>query len=218
MKKAIFFDLGNTIYTDKNLLEVYREHIYKFLAEKLDLEVSQAKDYFKKTRAKLEKEREKHINKSDVLVHLGFSHDDAYEGYRKINPKDYLKKDKKLANLFDRLAKKYTLGIITNDSCELTERVLEALGINKNLFTILVTYESVKNKKPDREPFEVAIRHLKGGVANCYYIADSIEKDLKPAKEAGMKTVWVTNEKRESTDVDYKIKDLFRLPEILNSL
>ena len=60
----------------------------------------------------------------------------------------------------------------------------------------------VKEPKPNLEGFNKMIELSKEQPQNLLYVGDSIEKDIRPAKQVGIKTclVW-----EKSTEADYSI-------------
>jgi FMN phosphatase YigB (HAD superfamily) len=72
--------------------------------------------------------------------------------------------------------------------------------------------------KPDPEFFTTITRAINSTVENCISIGNLYEKDIAPAKEAGLITVWF-NEKRfegKFPKADHIIARWNELPEILN--
>ncbi|HVP94282.1 MAG TPA: HAD-IA family hydrolase [Methanoregulaceae archaeon] len=57
-------------------------------------------------------------------------------------------------------------------------------------FEHMVTYEMTGRKKPDHAPFLLALKKLGLGASETVMIGDSPVRDLAPAKEIGMHTVY----------------------------
>ncbi len=80
----------------------------------------------------------------------------------------------------------YKLAIFTNSSISTVKRDLKELGLNK--FSLIVSEEDVKNKKPSGEGIEKIIAEIKENKKQTFYVGDSVV-DIKAAKNAGCKSV-----------------------------
>lgn len=81
------------------------------------------------------------------------------------------------------------LGVIANQSLGTSER-LENLGVRKYLDLIIASAEEGVSK-PDRHIFEIALERSSCKPENAVMIGDRIDNDIVPAKQLGMKTIWV---------------------------
>ena len=205
---AILFDLSDTLYKNKELEEQYPEQLHHLLARDRGLTVEEAQAFMKKTKKELEEKTGKHITKVAVMSALGYTRAQVHEEFCRVDPAKYLVPDFKLAALIERLSKKYRLGMITNLRRAQVIKTLKALGVNPDLFDVVVGEDDVKEIKPHHEPFLKALELLAESPGNCVYVADSIDKDLKPAKEVGMKTVLVGGENVDSAYVDAKVESI----------
>ena len=91
--------------------------------------------------------------------------------------------------LLERLSERYHLGIIANQAAGAPGR-LEKWGII-SYFGVIITSAEVGFSKPDRRIFEMALRQADCLSANAVMIGDRLDNDILPAKQLGMKTVWV---------------------------
>jgi HAD superfamily hydrolase (TIGR01549 family) len=216
--KAIFFDTSDTLYKNEELEKAYPQKLTEMVAREKKLSLDEAKKLLNETTAKLEA-TEKHVTKIRTAAELGFGPDEVYsKAFDKVAPADYLKEDASLRDCMSLLGQSYKLGIISNLKKLHVVKVLEALGLKADLFAYYVTLDVVQKIKPDAEPFLKAIE-LSGCPADeCIYIGDSPTKDMRPAKEAGMRTVLVTT---NHTDADTQYADsvvtnVTELPSLLN--
>jgi 2-haloacid dehalogenase len=88
----------------------------------------------------------------------------------------------------EKLAEKYRLAIISNIDDSLLNESAKLLGVD---FSAVVTAEQVRSYKPDRRNFEVALQRLEIGKEDLLHVAQSLYHDHVPAKEIGIRTVWV---------------------------
>lgn len=86
----------------------------------------------------------------------------------------------------ERLARKHTLGILSNVDNDLIAGTLKHL---KSRFEILVTAENVKSYKPKQAHFIEARRLI--GDRTWVHVAGSFYHDIEPAAEMGIRSIWV---------------------------
>ncbi len=122
---------------------------------------------------------------------LGFTRAEVHQAFCLVNPEEFLQPDNELRKFLEALSKRYSLGIISNFKKSHALEILKALGLSPTIFTHYITEDILTNIKPDPEPFRRAVELSGECPANCVYVADSISKDLKPAKEVGIQTIWV---------------------------
>lgn len=214
--KAIFFDVADTLYTNEELEKEYPRRLVNLLAETRNIEKDEAKQLIKATTEKL-KATEKHVTKVRTMKELGFTRGQVHEAICKVDPSQYLTKDPELDDIIARLAKKYKLGIISNNKRSHMLEIFAALGLSEQQILLMVTEDNVQEVKPHPEPFQKAVE-LSGYFANeCLYVGDSPTKDIQPAKGVGMMTV-LTKANPEPLDMkfaDATIKSVKELEAIL---
>ena len=112
-----------------------------------------------------------------------------------------------------KLSRIYKIGVIANQSLGTSER-LENLGVRKYLDLIIASAEEGVSK-PDRRIFEIALERSSCKPENAVMIGDRIDNDIVPAKQLGMKTIWVKqgfgslwNITDESEKADMEINNL----------
>ena len=119
-----------------------------------------------------------------------------------------------------KLSRIYKIGVIANQSLGTSER-LENLGVRKYIDLIIASAEEGVSK-PDRRIFEIALERSCCKPENAVMIGDRIDNDIVPAKQLGMKTIWVKqgfgslwNITDESEKADIEVNNL---SDILNFL
>ncbi|MEM2985004.1 MAG: HAD family hydrolase, partial [Candidatus Jordarchaeaceae archaeon] len=108
------------------------------------------------------------------------------------------------------------LAMLTNLSRKSTLNIIEALGLNPEIFNPLITASEMEKGKPDPEPFKKIIEDLDLEPSSIMMVGDSISSDLAPAKKLGMKTALVS-EKESSPLADIKVKNIVELKVILEN-
>lgn len=71
-----------------------------------------------------------------------------------------------------------------------TSERLENLGVRKYIDLIIASAEEGVSK-PDRRIFEIALERSRCRPENAVMIGDRIDNDIVPAKQLGMKTIWI---------------------------
>jgi FMN phosphatase YigB (HAD superfamily) len=121
-----------------------------------------------------------------------------------------------LANLFARGLK---LGVVSN-GCGNVEKLCADFGYEPYL-SVIVDSRRVGLFKPDPAIFAHAAEKLGGDPGAMMMVGDSFERDVRPAKQAGMKTAWLQGmEPHECPDpalVDVHLRKLADLPAALSS-
>ncbi len=83
----------------------------------------------------------------------------------------------------------YKLGIIANQNAGLSRR-LESFGILQ-YFDVVAASAEIGASKPDRSIFEAALRMAGCSPVEAVMVGDRLDNDVFPAKDLGMKTVWI---------------------------
>jgi putative hydrolase of the HAD superfamily len=122
-----------------------------------------------------------------------------------------------LVSLVDR---GFQLGVVSN-GCGNVEKLCADLGYAPFL-SLIVDSRHVGLFKPDPAIFFHAAHKLGGDPAAILMVGDSFERDVVPAKNAGLKTAWLEGSvSRECPDpslVDIHLRKLADLPAALSSV
>ena len=186
LKKIKFwlFDLDNTLYSgDTKVFDQVDKKMSKFISEKLKVSVEEAKkiqkNYFHEYNTTLNGMIKNHD--IDATEFLEFVHD--------VNL-DFLKKDEFLGNQINKLNGKKI--IFTNGSKAHAANVTGKIGIDKLFDGVFDIVDSDFYPKPSMEPYKKIIENYNIEPEYCIFFED-IARNLKPAHELGMKTVWIKN-------------------------
>ncbi len=123
------------------------------------------------------------------------------------------------ARLLATLAQRgFTLGVISN-GCGNVAQLCAEFGYTPFL-TLVVDSRRVGLSKPDPAVYEYAAAKISGDPGTMLMIGDSFERDVRPAKKIGMKTVWLEGvNPHESPDpslIDLRLRHLADLPAALS--
>jgi len=210
--KCWIFDLDNTLYSGKTrVFEQVDKKMSKYISEKLNVNIVEAKEiqknYFYEYNTTLNGMINNH--KIDANEFLEFVHDVDI---------DFLKKDSLLNEELMKLDGKKI--IFTNSSRKHAMNVIRKIGIDQHFDDIFDIVDSEFVPKPDIVSYKKLVEKHKIDPKLCVFIED-IARNLKPAYEMGMKTIWIENDEpwaRKFSDsgfVNYKTNNL---PEFLKQI
>jgi len=203
--KYWIFDLDNTLYSGKTkVFEQVDKKMSKYISNKLNISVEEAKkiqkNYFHEYNTTLNGMIKNH--KIDPDEFLKFVHDIDI---------DFLQKDLELAKEMEKLEGKKI--IFTNGSKKHAINVTKRIGINQYFDDIFDIVDSDFIPKPAIEPYKKLVEKHKIDPKLCALVED-IARNLKPAYEMGMKTIWIENDEpwakefSDSNFINYKTNNL----------
>ena len=210
--KFWIFDLDNTLYSgNTRVFEQVDKKMTEYISKKLKMDKEEAKkiqkSYFHEYNTTLNGMIKNHkINANEFLE---FVHD--------INI-DFLQKDLALAKEIEKLDGIKI--IFTNGSRKHALNVTKKLGIDQLFDDIFDIVDCDFIPKPLVEPYKKLVKKHKIDPKLCVLVED-IARNLKPAYEMGMKTVWIENEEpwaskfADSNFVNYRTNNL---PEFLKKI
>ena len=213
--KYWLFDLDNTLYSAKTkVFDQVEKRMTQYVSNKLDVSMDKAKkiqkDYFYEYNTTLNGLIKNH--KIDANEFLEFVHD--------INI-DFLKKDLKLSEELKKLGGKKM--IFTNGPKKHALNITQKIGIDQHFVDIFDIIDSNFIPKPNMEPYKKLIEKHKIDPNLCVFVED-IARNLKPAYEMGMTTVWIENDEpwaRKFSDdnfINYKTDNLSEFLKKINLL
>jgi putative hydrolase of the HAD superfamily len=211
--KYWLFDLDNTLYSgDTKVFDQVDKKMSKFISEKLKISEEEAKiiqkNYFHEYNTTLNGMIKNHD--IDANEFLEFVHD--------VNL-DFLKKDQFLGSQINKLNGKKI--IFTNGSKAHAANVTGKIGIDKLFDGVFDIVDSDFYPKPSIEPYKKIIENYNIEPEYCIFFED-IARNLKPAHELGMKTVWIKNkepwaaEYSDSEFINYRTDNLAKFLEEIN--
>jgi putative hydrolase of the HAD superfamily len=213
--KYWLFDLDNTLYSGKTkVFEQIDKKMSKYISEKLNVTLEEAKkiqkSYFYEYNTTLNGLIKNHkINANEFLEYV---HDIDI---------DFLEKDFDLAKEVKKLSGKKI--IFTNGSRKHALNVTSKIGIDHLFDDIFDIMDSNLVPKPLIEPYKKLVKKHKIDPKLSVFVED-IARNLKPAYEMGMITIWIENNepwaKKYSDDkfVNYKTNNLAEFLKKINAI
>ena len=213
--KFWIFDLDNTLYSgETRVFEQVDKRMSKYISKKLNVSILEAKEiqknYFYKYNTTLNGMMKNH--KIEANEFLEFVHDIDI---------DFLKKDIPLGEELRKLEGKKI--IFTNGSKKHALNVTQRIGIDQYFDDIFDIVDCNFIPKPKMEPYKKLVEKHKIDPNLCVLIED-IARNLKPAYEMGMKTVWIENKEpwaakfSDSDFINYRTKNLTEFLKKINLL
>ena len=213
--KFWIFDLDNTLYSgNTKVFEQVDKKMTEYISKKLKVDKEEAKKiqkkYFYEYNTTLNGMIKNHkINANEFLE---FVHD--------INI-DFLQKDLALAKEIEKLDGIKI--IFTNGSRKHALNVTKRLGVDQLFDDIFDIVDCDFIPKPLVEPYKKLVKKHKIDPKLCVLVED-IARNLKPAYEMGMKTVWIENNEpwaskfSDSNFVNYRTNNLSEFLKKINLL
>ena len=213
--KFWLFDLDNTLYSGATkVFEQVDKKMTYYISSKLNISKEEArkiqKNYFQEYNTTLNGMIKHH--KIDADEFLEFVHDVDL---------NFLNKDKTLEEEIKKLEGKKI--IFTNGSRAHAENVTKRIGIDKLFDGIFDIRDSEFIPKPSKEAYKKLVENYKIEPQYCIFFED-IARNLKPAYELGMKTVWIENNEpwaakySDEDFINYKTDNLAKFLKEINEL
>jgi putative hydrolase of the HAD superfamily len=134
---------------------------------------------------------------------------------------NYIRIDDNAAETLKQLHPKYKLGIVSNFA--IPECVMKLLAAHQltQLLNVVIVSAAVNKRKPSPEIFQTALQKLQVNPENAVFVGDTVDADIKGAKEAGMHTVYIERRPQkelEQNSPDQTIKNLNELPSAIERI
>ncbi len=107
-----------------------------------------------------------------------------------------------------RLQKKYRLILVSNTDCFSINSVLDKYSLHQYFEEVFLSYEMGKIKT-DKDFFPSVLKKLGVQAEECMMVGDSIQSDIVPAKNVGIKAVLL--DRRNQREAEIKITNLSEL-------
>ena len=189
--RALVLDFDSTLYTNP----AYASFQNDVLIERLARERGEGFDSMK---AKIGRLREKRAAAGEGATSLGNLFRDfgidipTSVRWREelIDPGRWLSRDPGLDAALALLARRFVLGLVTNNPASVGRKGLAALGV-EDRFACVVGLDDTGQSKPDPAPFSLVSERLGIPPEECVSIGDRYDVDLAPALSLGMGAILV---------------------------
>ena len=213
--KFWLFDLDNTLYDGATkVFDQVDKKMSKFISEKLNVSLEEArkiqKNYFQEYNTTL----------NGMIKHHKIDADEFLEFVHNVDL-SFLNKNKFLEEEIKKLNGKKI--IFTNGSKAHALNVTKRIGIDRLFDGIFDIRDCDFVPKPSIEPYKKLVENYKIEPQYCIFFED-IARNLKPAHELGMKTVWIKNDEpwaakySDGDFINYKTDNLAKFLKEINEL
>lgn len=108
-----------------------------------------------------------------------------------MKPEQCLKRDATLRDSICKLRQYARTALLTNSRRSITERILQSIGLDNDLFDAILAGEELQQAKPSPHDLERLIYLAGGEIADGIVIGDRWAVDLEPAQNLGMQILHV---------------------------
>ena len=126
----------------------------------------------------------------------------------------FVRLDPEAKNALERLRGRFRLGVVSNFAIpECVDKLLCLYGLDV-FFDVVIVSAAVNKRKPHPEIFMKALEKLGVSAGETVFVGDTVDADVKGAKDAGMKTIYIERREQEEAEVacpDWTIKSLNEL-------
>ncbi len=238
--RAVIFDYIGTLVNCRGYsMADSEDNLYTALvAEGFDLEKNTFLDAYNVAHQKYRKIRYGEFREvtnavwvSEALCELGFkvtSEDGRVKAALNVFFHDFietLELREGAKRLLQQTAEQYRVGLISNFThAPVIHKSLRKVGIHR-YFNAIIISEDVGWRKPSPKIFKDALNRLQVTAHEAVFIGDSPIEDIKGAKDAGLKTIFVPSQFNSLKDLseskqepDYTAKDLRIISKTLNQI
>jgi FMN phosphatase YigB (HAD superfamily) len=208
-------DIGGTLYRNEEFDAQFGAVLDMRLAADLGISINEAKARLKARMNELEVS-EGDPSKVRAMSTFGIGRDEVHEIFATVDPRLYLGPEPSTVATLSTLADSgLRLAVLSNFRLDLVHRILRQLGVRPDIFEFMLTEDDGLPIKPSPVPFQEALHRFGQAAGMAGYVGDSLSKDIRPARDAGYTTFWVTPSQRTDPAASFTITNL---SEILNLL
>jgi putative hydrolase of the HAD superfamily len=117
----------------------------------------------------------------------------------------------------EKLAKNYSLAILSNDVKEWSNYLSVKFNLDK-LFKVTIVSGEVGYRKPDKRIYNILLDRIQSTPSNCVFVDDRL-KNLRTAFEIGIRTIRFARESsNDAFSADFEINSFTELPEAVKKV
>ncbi|MFP4424049.1 MAG: inositol monophosphatase family protein [Candidatus Woesearchaeota archaeon] len=208
--KVIVFDVDNVLGFFERLRSLRDVAHIRYIANKLDMSYKGTDYLYWETKKNLRKVGR--MSTCDTFLELGLTKEDYFISMNDVPVEGHIDPTPHAVEVVEELSKRYDICALTNTPHKATIDTLKYIGVFQ-YFDRLFTIDEVEYVKPDPRTYEFIMKEMraKEGIA----VGDQLGKDLAPAKEVGLKTIWFPKTSDDHPQADHAITELKGLLKIL---
>jgi putative hydrolase of the HAD superfamily len=182
---TLVFDLDGTLYVNLDLGREINRVACGYLAEARKTGIDEAATLIRETKARLTARNGMDATLSLACAELGA---DIVEMHRRfaaqVRPEQFLVRDERVVELVRLLSTRFALYVYTNNNRLLAGRIMELIGVD-GLFRGVFTIDYSWRPKPDRETAQRLLNDIGRIPAECLFVGDRYDVDLRIPAEMG---------------------------------
>lgn len=204
--RAIVFDLDGTLYVCDEFAATIQEEAAGYIAELLGVGTAEARQLISATRRRMAEESGAVQTLSAACRALGGTTPALHDYFlAHLQPEAYLQCDERVVALIDRLRKRFSLYIYTNNNRPLAERIIGLLGL-EGRFNEVFSIDGSWRAKPDEIRLDQILTATGLPPAQVLFVGDRYDVDLRLPEQRGCPIYLSQN-----------VDQLLRLEEVLGS-
>ena len=228
--KAVIFDTDNTILDSITSDKFALKKVQKRAAKKLNISEKKFQNAFFKSRKEIKEllgysasSHSRLLYFQRTIEHLGFGSSIFLSlDFEQTYWREFLLNSELYENIEDLLgflkSKKIKTANITDLTAQIQFRKMVYFGLD-NYFDFVVTSEESGEDKPSKKTFDLVLKKLSFDPEEIWMIGDDYEKDIKGAKNVGIKTLHYTNSyNMRHISADIQFNDYKKLFDFMLSL
>ena len=183
MFPVLLFDLDNTLYTEEcGIFDLIDQRMNEWLMTRLQVPESEVSEFRRKYFLQYG------TTLRGLMLHHQVEPSDFLSFVHDVPVNDFLSVDLELRRTLEEVRARKI--IFTNSDEAHATRILDALGI-RDLFEKIFDIEAMGFvPKPNPEAYEAVLSYVRVSPPDCLLI-DDMTRNLKPAKDLGMRTVLI---------------------------
>lgn len=183
--RAIVFDLDGTLYVCERFAAEIKDASVIFIAGVRQISHNDAEMLMAATRQRLAEESGTAPTISAVCTELGGRVQELHRFFEStLRPEAYLVRDERVIKLLERLTKRFSLYVYTNNNRILTARIMNYLGLDgvmSGIFTIDDTWRG----KPDEKMVTGLLEKIGLDPNEALFVGDRYDVDLRLPDQLG---------------------------------
>ncbi|MDO8516603.1 MAG: HAD hydrolase-like protein [Nanoarchaeota archaeon] len=216
MIKVIGLDLDNTLYpTSEEIDKRFNDALYEKMSFYLGIFTIEAKDIIHKGYRKFNS-FSKTLSEEAKNRNITIPQDIFGEIIKEVDIVDLIKQNQELDNMLKRISLQKGLDMLTGSTKIVTEKKLDKIGINQQIFKYIFTRED--GLKTNYGLFGEWIKIRNENPDNLLYVGDNKFQDVDVPKSFGIQTCFLSRNGENHKNANYTIKNIFELEDLALSL
>jgi len=193
--RALGWDLDGTLYpTSQALTRLIQKRQYQVVSENMRWSLQRAKSEYEKRYMKLG-------SNTKTMTSFGIDGISYFTSvWDAIDLSRFIHRDERMMRLFEAFTKQRHFLISNSNRLDQIQKKLLLIGLQAEIFEVIVPTEELGEVKPDPAPFLFALEKLRLPPEQTLFIGDRVSTDVMGASAVGMRTCRI-GETTPSADI-----------------